>query len=354
LILQQSQSSDNGDGALIRSRTFILEHKFVIVLTLVLIFVIGMSLMSYFFRPAGVNGKVEVTIPPNSTTSEIAALLKQRGLIRNESFFIFYTRFLGLDQSLKAGEYEFDGSVSLSEIIARLHEGSSKMYTFTIPEGYTVAQIAGLLDSKGFVKKEDFLHAVESAEFEFPYLEKLPRGDHRLEGFLFPDTYKISPYMNAEEIIQMMLDRFVEIYKPRYQKRAEELGMTTLEAVTLASIVEREAKKPEERPIIAAVFHNRLKKGMRLQSCATVQYALGEVKPVLTYKDLEIQSPYNTYLHQGLPRGPICSPGEASIKAALYPADVPYLYFVAKDDGSHTFSNTLEEHRTAAKKQKLP
>ncbi|NLJ99757.1 MAG: endolytic transglycosylase MltG [Clostridia bacterium] len=315
---------------------------------MLLIFGVVLGFIHYSTSAVGVdNHVIHVTIDNNSTTSQIASRLKDQGVIRSEYLFRIYTRLTKTDQGLKAGEYHFDGHWTIPQVVERLKEGTVKTLSFTIPEGYNVLQISRLLESEGVVDAGKFLHTFETGKFEFPYLGQNERNKYSLEGFLFPDTYKISPKTNEKEIIQMMLENFTRIYGPEYQHRAEELGLSVHEVVTLASIVEREAKIEKERPIIAAVFHNRLKKGMRLQSCATVQYALGEIKDELLYEDLDVQSPYNTYLNQGLPPGPICSPGEASIKAVLYPADVSYLYFVAKEDGHHAFSDTYEGHLSA-------
>ncbi|NLO90273.1 MAG: endolytic transglycosylase MltG [Clostridia bacterium] len=343
-------SVKNIKNRLIESKTlgklnFLLKNRIGRIKVLVLAFSLLFSV--YILSPVTLKESVTLTISPKTTTSEIAELLKEKGVIRSATLFKIYAVLSNIDEKLKAGTYVFEGAQTVSKVAAELQKGSTKLITFTVPEGYTLEQIAQLLSDKGHIKKEDFFKAMEETKFKFPYIDELPAGEKSLEGFLFPDTYKIPEYYSAEDIIQMMLNRFVEVYSPQYEKRARELGISTLEIITLASIIEREAQKPEERPIIAAVFHNRLNKGMKLESCATVQYALGEVKPILTLEDLKVQSPYNTYINEGLPPGPICSPGEASIKAALYPADVPYYYFVAKKDRSHVFSRTYEEHLKA-------
>lgn len=323
-----------------------------------LVAVLGLALLSlglllYMGSPAGGGEKVIIKIEPQSTTSEIAAHLEDSGLIHSAFYFKLYTRISGADKFLKAGRYEFNGNETLSQVVEELKKGTPELISFTVPEGFTLEQVINLLDSRGIVAKGDFLQALEEEDIEFPFLDELPQGQNKLEGFLFPDTYNVTEGMKAGEILQMMLDRFAAVYSPDLWQRAQELDMTTVEVVTLASIIEREAKKPEERALVSAVFHNRLKKGMALQSCATVQYALGENKPVLYNIDLQVDSPYNTYKHPGLPPGPIACPGEESIKAALFPEDVSFLYFVAKPDGSHSFSNTLAEHN-AAKKKYLP
>jgi len=206
-----------------------------------------------------------------------------------------------------------------------------------------------MIAAVNLVSREEFLEAAAKGEFDYDFLTGVPHGEKRLEGFLFPDTYQFEADATAEEIINVMLKRFGEVYNEEYRRRAQELGLSTLEVVTMASIVEKEAKLDEERAVIAGVFYNRLKKNWKLESCATVQYLLGEPKAELSYKDLEIDSPYNTYKYYGLPPGPIASPGKASLEAALYPEEVDYLFFRANPDGSHTFSRTLAEHNQAGR-----
>ncbi|TDA64490.1 MAG: endolytic transglycosylase MltG [Clostridia bacterium] len=299
---------------------------------------------------AGSTEVYPVKIRPGAGAAEIASLLYTRGLIASPRVFLLYTTYHGYDKELVSGTYELSPGHSLPELVQQLRRGRTDEVTFTIPEGYTLKQIAAVLRQKGLLSSEaDFLQAAARDDYDFPWMKELPPGPNRLEGFLFPDTYRVSPDDTAEDIIQNMLDRFTRVYSSEYQERAGEMELSTLEVVTLASLVEREAKLANERPVVAAVFLNRMKKGWKLESCATIQYILGSPKENLTDRDLQIPSPYNTYLHYGLPPGPIAAPGRASIAAVLYPADVPYLFFVARGDGSHYFSRTLAEH-TAAKK----
>ena len=296
----------------------------------------------------------EIFIPYNSSTAEIAAILKKEGLIKNSLFFCFYARYRGYHAKFQAGKYLLSGELSLDELMGMLQQGVvlKKGFRFTIPEGFTVEQVALQLAREGLVQEDEFLlECLRSRqESSFQFLRAVPPGvRYTLEGYLFPDTYEIEQTaVRPEEITALMLQRFHEIFDAEFYRRAVELDFSVHEIVTLASLVEREARVPEERPLIAAVFHNRLRSENMpfLQSCATVQYVLGEVKPVLTYAELAVDSPYNTYLYPGLPPGPIASPGQEALKAALYPADVDYLYFVYKEDGSgtHYFSTTLEEH----------
>ncbi len=297
----------------------------------------------------------EIVIPYGSSTAQIAAILKNEGMIKSEVAFRLYSRYGGFDQTLQAGRYRLKTSMNLEEILYALQQGVlwEESLRFTIPEGFTLEQIAARLEDEGLVRREIFLSAcrdyVRHTDPSFSFLDEIPSGvNYFLEGYLFPDTFEVRRGAAAPELIEIMLHRFNEVFNEDYRRRAGEMGFTLHEIVTLASIVEKEARVAEERPIISAVFHNRLQSaGMSLlQSCATVQYALGEVKPVLLNEDLEIDSPYNTYLYPYLPIGPIASPGRDALEAALYPAETDYLYFVYKEDGSgtHYFSTTLQEH----------
>lgn len=292
--------------------------------------------------------KVVVEIPPGSSSAGIAEILQHSEVIRNPLLFRFYARYRGYDGSLKAGEYELSSSMTLDEILDKLNRGEViQRYTrITLPEGLRVEQAAARLAGQGVVDEDIFLELLSEEQFDYWFLEDISQSRYPAEGYLFPNTYHLEEEPAEEEIIHRMLRGFEEVFDTIYRQRADELGMSVHEVVTLASIIEREARLKEERPVISAVFHNRLQKNMLLQSCATVQYALGEVKPVLTTRDTQIDSPYNTYIHTGLPPGPIASPGRDALHAALYPADSDYLYFVLKGDnsGGHYFSKTFREH----------
>lgn len=302
-------------------------------------------------RPVVLTDTITVTIPDGSNTKKIAALLAENGVIRSEGAFVRYVKQQGIGQDLRSGSYQFSGEQTMEKVCQSLlkGKGNATEVKVTIPEGLTVAQTAEIFAEKGLVDKDDFIYYTLSGDFPYDYLP--PKGtEERLEGFLFPDTYQISTKWDEEDIINLLLRQFDKVMKEEWREQAEKNGMSIYEVVTLASIVEREAKVTSDRPIIAGVFLNRLEKGMRLESCATVQYALGEVKSVLLYKDLEIDSPYNTYKHTGLPPTPIAAPGKASLEAVLYPTESDYLFFLAKPDGSHYFSKTLDEHNAAKNK----
>jgi UPF0755 protein len=298
--------------------------------------------------------EIEVNIPLRSSTAQIAAILKEEGLIKNEMVFRLYSRYRGYDQKLQAGRHLLSADMSLEELLSNLQQGVvfKEGIRFTIPEGFNLEQIAARLENEGLFEGEAFLQACldypgENTTFDF--LNEVPLDvSYTLEGYLFPDTFEVRRDITPKETIEVMLRRFDNVFTADFRLRAEELGLSIHEVVTLASIVEKESRVGAEQPIIAAVFHNRLRSPSMplLQSCATVQYALGEVKPVLTYQDLEVDSSYNTYLYPNLPPGPIASPGRGALEAVLYPADVNYLYFVYKEDGSgtHYFSTTLQEH----------
>lgn len=286
---------------------------------------------------------ISVTVPSGMGTSRIAKLLEENNLIENTVVFKLQSKSKGYDGKFKAGQYSLSPSMSMEDIMKILIAGSDKTTRFTIPEGYDIRRTTEKLSEEGLINTENFAKELETGQFDYKFLADAPAGPNRLEGFLFPNTYDIFTTANEHDIIDKMLYQFNKVFTDEYYARAEELGMSVREVITLASIIEREARISEDRPVIASVFYNRMKIDMPLQSCATVQYILGEQKPVLSIKDTKIESPYNTYLNTGLPPGPIASPGADSIKAALYPADTDYLYFLAKGDGSHAFSATYDQ-----------
>jgi len=288
----------------------------------------------------------EITIAKGSSVKTIANQLEQKGIIKNAYVFAVYSKLSENAAKFKAGKYLLSSSMSVEEIVNKLVAGQvvRDSIRFTIPEGFELRQIADRLEAGGLINKDKFYAAINKPDLNYDFL--------KLEGYLFPDTYEISKNATEQEIINKMLNKFDQVFTDEYRQRAKELNLTLDQVVILASIIEREAKWDKDRKTISAVFHNRLKKNMKLESCATVQYLLKDQKPDLTYEDLKVDSPYNTYMYAGLPIGPISSPGAKSIEAALYPDDVDYLFFFVSKDGSHIFSRTYEEHLNAQNKLK--
>lgn len=262
--------------AYIQPKTFKKTKLIVLVLLLaaVLVFLYGLIKIEQFKGPVEKDNYqyVVVDIKNNTGTAQIAQQLFDNGLIHNPVFFRLFVRNQGLDRHLKAGKYDLSPSMSLPEIIDRLQRGQLNLISFTIPEGLTLEQIAASLERQGVADAQVFLRLAEEGDFIFPWMDELPEGPLRFEGFLFPDTYRIPEGFSEAGIIQMMLDRFKEVYSEEYKAKMNELGMNILEVVTLASIIEREIRKPEEQVLASAVFHNRLNRKMRLESCSPQPY----------------------------------------------------------------------------------
>lgn len=295
---------------------------------------------------------VSLEIPRNASTADIALVLREHDLIRSPLVFRIYARYIGADATLKAGSFVVPRGLSVSEILEVLRMGQVTYASVTIPEGYNTAQIASLLVAQGFVEEDEFWAAVMDSEYPYSFLSGLPGDERRLEGYLFPDTYLVHQGATSREIVSAMLARFdQEAVRLRLNERARQAGMTFHEMVTIASMLEKEASTEADRKLISGVIRKRLDIGMPLQICFTVIYALGDpTRQVVLYEDLQVQSPYNTYLYPGLPPGPIANPGSVSLQTALEPEASDYLYYLAKPDGSHVFSRTLAEHN-AAKRQ---
>lgn len=309
---------------------------------LLVTFTLLLSIHAYLFLSTPPDGKRTVKtilVPRGASFRIIAKNLEVAGIITSAERFSFLARLKGSWKKVQAGEYEFHTSMTPLEVLDKLLKGHVKEYTVTIPEGYNLKEIADVLDRSGIVKGEDFLKRAMDRTLAL----SLGIDSGTLEGFLFPDTYRFTKDMMADEIIKGMVNRFNEVYRG-FEERVRELVMSKREVVTLASIVEKETGVPEERAMIAAVFHNRLKRGMRLESDPTVIYGLKDFNGNLTRKDLETSTPYNTYKIYGLPPTPIANPGKAAIEAVLSPAPGDYLYFVSRNDGQHHFSKDLKEH----------
>lgn len=296
------------------------------------------------FNPADTT-KVIITIPMGSGTSQISSLLEENGIIKDADAFKLLSKITGSSGKYKAGTYAFSPSMNAYDIIKILHAGISIGNMITIPEGYAIGQVGDILSKEGFVDKALFMDELENGKFDQKFIEFLPEGPNRLEGYLFPETYEIPIDATEHEIINIMLNQFDALFIDEYYARADELGLSVNDIMTIASMIEREAAVSKDRPLVSSVVYNRIKQGMPLQFCSTVQYILGDQKARLSTEDTQIDSPYNTYINQGLPPGPICSPGIDSIKAALYPADTDYLYFVVDPEGerTHKFSKSYEE-----------
>ncbi len=291
---------------------------------------------------------VEILIPNGASTNDIAIILKEKGIIESKLIFKILSKINKNDGQYRYGIHILDTSMDYKKIMSELKKitMTNETLRITIPEGYEIRQIINKLADENIINKKTFEYLVDHGNFNYDFINSIPVRKNRLEGYLFPDTYEIYINIKEEDIIIKMLDRFKEKFKDEYYQRIQELGMTLDEIITLASIIEREVMLDSERSIVSSVFYNRLKDKTYpyLESCATVQYILGERKPVLTLKDTKIDSPYNTYKFPGLPPGPIASPGEESIKAALYPDKTDYMFFSSNGDGSHTFSKTYEDH----------
>lgn len=272
----------------------------------------------------------------------IAERLESAGVVRDADSFSFAARLLGAYTKVKAGEYEFTTAMTPVEVLEYLVKGKVKRYMVTVPEGYSIREIAAALEEASLVQREVFIaRALDPA-----LARSLGLSGPTLEGYLFPDTYVFNKGVSADEIIAAMTERFRRVYA-EFEHEAEEKGMSIKKVMTLASIIEKETGAPSERPLISAVFHNRLKKGIRLQSDPTVIYAIPSFDGNIKKQHLSMRSPYNTYVITGLPPGPIANPGRDAISAAIRPAAADYLYFVSKNDGTHQFSKSLKEHNRA-------
>jgi len=290
-----------------------------------------------------------IFIKKGTPLKKVSEILKQEGIIKNRQLFVLLATILGKKAKVKAGEYEFHTQMLPLEVFNALVKGQVKRHLVTIPEGYTLSQIAQLLEDLNLVKKEEFLQKASSPAF-INVLGLSQLAGPTLEGYLFPDTYHLIHEMDSEEVIQVMVRQFKKVLGSELTKRASELGISEREAVILASIIEKETSLPEEKPLISTVFHNRLKKKIPLQSDPTVIYGIKNFNGNLTKEHLLRPTPYNTYRIAGLPPTPICNPGKDSLLAAVHPASVSYLYFVSKNDGSHYFSCDIEEHNQAVSK----
>jgi len=338
------------------SEVIIKQHKRQksLVFTVLLILVAAMVLWAWhslntLYQPVNLRdqSQIDVVIPAQATAPQIAAILDKERLIRSQTAFLFYCRHAELDSKLKAGHYRFSRSQSIPRIAELIAQGHVVGLSFTVPEGYTIKQIGEMLAQKNICSEEEWKAALWES-YDYPFLEGVPIDtEDPLEGFLFPDTYEVEEGTTAQQIVDQMLINF-DKHWDKYAGQARNQGKTVYDTVILASIIEKEAMADSERPIISGVIQNRLRTGMLLQLCPTVLYCIGQPEKVnVSYQDLEVDSPYNTYKYPGLPPGPISCPGEASIAAVLNPQSSDYFYYVAKGDGTHYFSRTYQEHLRA-------
>lgn len=328
------------------------------VIILAVCFITGLAAAALFIKgiyqfaetPAGSKAETVIfSIQPGQTIRTVAGQLHARKLIDNPLKFRILSRIKGLDNQLKIGEYQLSASMPPNEILDILVSGKSVLYRVTIPEGYTLKQISQAIEKSGLAANDQLYQA--AIDPEFARERGIPADT--FEGYLFPDTYLFPKGTPPRKIIAAMADRFEGIFTPQWKTQAQQLGFTIHQIVTLASMIEKETGAPSERPIIASVFHNRIRKRMRLESDPTVIYAIADFNGNLTRKHLQTYTPYNTYKISGLPPGPIANPGQKALEAALYPAKTKFLFFVAKQDGTHHFSASISEHNKAVRKYQI-
>jgi len=299
----------------------------------------------FYWTPADGSYPVEVRVEQGDSLATVVRKLRDQRLIANGFLFSLWARLNGLEKKIHQGLYRFETRVPPREILDRLVTGRGIFQTVTIPEGLTIKEIAELLDKMQIANKYKFIEEAANPTL----LATLGLSEKGLEGYLFPSTYHFTPATSEKDIISAMVEQFRKISMPLLNQRDDTSSLSSHEILTLASIIEKETGVDSERPLVSAVFHNRLKRLMPLQSDPTVIYGIKEFNGNLTRKNLQDSSPYNTYRITALPPGPICNPGLSSIRAALQPAQVPYLYFVSKNDGTHLFSATIEAHNQAVK-----
>ena len=288
-------------------------------------------------------------IKPGQSLAVIAQNLKTESIISNKTFFKLFAKYKKAEKKLQAGEYILSGSKSPEQIIEILVKGKVKLYRITIPEGMNINEIALLVEKENFCRKEEFIDLCHDKSF----ILSLGIKAITLEGYLFPDTYFFPKNTDCKTVITTLVEYFNNIFTEEWQKQAKTMGFLVHDIVTLASIIEKETGDASERPLISSVFHNRLKKNMRLESDPTVIYGIKNFDGNIKKKHLKMKTPYNTYQIKGLPLGPIANPGAKSLAAALNPVPSDYLFFVSKKDTTHQFSKTIQEHNKAVAKYQL-
>jgi UPF0755 protein len=296
--------------------------------------------------PTGTHTPNTITIKKGASFNQIANDLQSANLINHLKYFIYLSRLLNADTRIKSGTYILSPAMSPHYILKQLLEGKIELTRVVFPEGYTIALMAEILEQSEIVSKQEFLSYATNSQM----VRSLGIEADSLEGYLFPDTYYFAKHSRPECVVKTMLKKFWQVFDQTLCRRSEEIGFSIHDTVTFASIVEKETGKAHERPKIASVFHNRLKRNMRLESDPTVIYGIANFDGNLTRKHLKFKTPYNTYRIKGLPFGPIANPGEDAIRATLYPESTDYLYFVSRQDGTHHFSTNLKAHNRAVDK----
>jgi UPF0755 protein len=330
--------------------TFPLLKKYrshlLLVISLSLLFLLARFAL-FLANPPGTGENVQILdFAQGQPLKKFALTLEKRKIVGSAGLFLLYARLKGDDGRVKAGYYQFNDGMRPGEILRRMVAGEVYVLRFTVPEGYSIYQVAELLAGRRLFDRDAFLREC----FSGPLLRELGISGKSVEGYLYPSTYEMTPGMTPAELIRLMTAQFDKVYDREFAGRAGKAAMTKREIIILASMIEKEAVRPEERRLIASVFHNRLRRGMPLQSDPTAVYGVRAFAGNVSKQDISRATPYNTYLIGGLPPGPIGNPGSGAIEAAVNPAMTPYLYFVARKDGSHQFSTTLDEHNNAVRK----
>lgn len=347
---QEDESTSSEEARESRRNKFVAVGFFLFIILLWLtIHFLNRALTAEAAVETGRSRFVVVEIASGGGVTDIAQKLAAKGIISDKFFFTVAAVLRGSTRDLKAGEYRFDTTMSLLDVLSWLEQGRVLLHEFTIPEGYTIKQIAGRLDKDGLAESEELMRLAGDEEF----CRALGFEGPTLEGFLFPDTYRIAKGLSTEDLFQIMVDRMRSVWAKETDGAGEPDDWSLKDIITIASIVEKEALFDDEKPLIASVIYNRLEKDIPLQCDVTIRYPLDNYGVHLTYDDLEMDSPYNTYRHRGIPPTPICNPGLLSIRAALNPADTDYYYFVAMNNGRHKFSSTLKEHNRAVYKYQI-
>ncbi len=320
--------------------------RFLLLAAILILFLGSWFAFEFLSTPKSPTEKILYEIERGEGAKSLAEHLKEAGIIQKKTVFLYGHFFFYSKKTIKAGEYVFDLPLSIQKILHIITDGKILLHAATIPEGLTRMEIADHLESLGFSERQAFMKASEDTSA----ISAMDPDASDLEGYLFPETYFFPKGVTTEKIVSSMTAQFKDTFSEEWTRRTDEIDLTIREIIILASLIEKETSLPDERPLVSAVFHNRLKKRMKLDCDPTIIYALkqdGQFKDRLRTKDLQLDSPYNTYLYGGLPPGPIANPGKDSIAAALYPADKDFLFFVSKNDGSHHFSRSFREHQNA-------